>query len=302
MIFFQRNRKRFIPLSPAKPKSNDHNMGNGCTKNLRRLNKNSVAPDHIQQVTSIKSHIEPVKRNTNPFEEDDDDDEIIASTSSALTTARPPSNSKIKNRAPEPPIKKNSPNHSASYLTSPIDTNSIIFDKNESVETNLFKSLRSPQFKRSISVDSSSDRSAQNEKKPFSTNIHRMFKSNLNLPTTSTNQTKSENSLKFTKIYHRLSGSVHSLFTSNLTNSRKQHFSASDTNLNVVNKMNGRCAMSQQQLIDNDYCPSVLYNRKARKSYNEKNFDRTQTFSKWKNQLWLKFSRKKSDPTQTRKS
>lgn len=286
-------------------------MGNGCTKNIQRLNKNSVAPNHKSNPpnTSNESHPNstepnlnrssttnniPKKRSTNPFEEDTSDTDSfllsdpLPSTSSAL--AEPSIHSKSRTLA-SPLSHEN--RTKINRLTSPIDTNSIIFDKTDKLGPKIIKSPQTPrlsQFVRSSSFDSSSDKINQNEKKPFSSNIHRMFRSNMNISSITLNA-RNENSLKLTKLYHRLSGSVHSLFNGNLNNSRKRNLSASDTNLN---KMNGRCGMSQQQLIDNDYCPSVLYNRKERKSCNEK--------KKSKNPFWPIVFRKKSDPTTTRKS
>lgn len=197
-------------------------------------------------------------------------------------------------------------------LSSCIDTKSIIFDKTDSTST---AAQRPSRISRSISVDSSSDKSDEksSDGKRFATaaaHLQRLFKSNQNLSSTAasspspiTTPTAKHDagggggggSLSFPKLYHRLSGSVQSLFANNLQNNRKRNLSASDTNLNRIHR---RCSgLSQQQLIDNDYCPSVFYNRKARKSYSEKNLDKTQTFSRWKNQLWLKFSRKKSNPS-----
>lgn len=288
-------------------------MGNGCTKHIQRLNKNSVAPNHksnsqitsnASHPTSTKPHLNrpantndiPKKRSTNPFEEDTSDtDSFILSEplpSTSYASAEPSIHSKSRTLAA--PL-SHEHRTQLNRLTSPIDTNSIIFDKADKLGPNTIKSSQPPrltQFVRSCSFDSSSDKINQNEKKPFSSNIHRMFQSNMNISSI-TLSAKNENSLKLTKLYHRLSGSVHSLFNGNLNNNRKRNLSASDTNLNL-SKMNGRCGMSQQQLIDNDYCPSVLYNRKERKTCNEK--------KKSKHPFWPIVFRKKSDPTTTRKS
>lgn len=286
-------------------------MGNGCTKNIQRLNKNSVAPNNKSnsQITSNVSHPNstkpnlnrfsttnniPKKRSTNPFEEDTSDTDSFILSEPLPSTSYAPADLSIhsKSRTLAAPLSHEN-RTKINRLTSPIDTNSIIFDKTDKFVPKTIKSPPTPrlsQFVRSSSFDSSSDKINQNEKKPFSSNIHRMFRSNMNISSI-TLSAKNENSLKLSKLYHRLSGSVHSLFNGNLNNNRKRNLSASDTNLNVK-KMHSHRPMSQ--LIDNDYCPSVLYNRKERKSCNEK--------KKSKNTFWSIVFRKRSDPTATRKS
>lgn len=283
-------------------------MGHGCTKNIQRVNKTSVAPNHKtnSQFTSNTSHPKltkpnlnrssttnniPKKCNTNPFEEDTSEtDSFILSDplpSTSCASDEPQIYSKSRTLAARlSHINRTNENRS----TSPIDINSIIFDKTDKFGPKTIQSTQTPrlsQFVRSCGFNSSNNKIIQNEKKPFSSSIHRMFRSNVNISSI-TLSAKNENSLKLTKLYNRWSRSVHSLFDGNLNNNRKRNLSTSDTNLNV-NKMNGRCgAMSQQQLIDNNYCPSVLYNRKERKSSTEK--------KKTKNPFWLIVFRKKSNP------
>lgn len=275
-------------------------MGNGCSKNIRRLNKNTIAPNHVIEPSTpiTTNHIEPIKCQVTQttVTKKPNRIEIGPVGNQAFTTNRlesisrlEPSNSIGKTDARNPCSSSNV-DPDIFNLSSCIDTQSIIFDRSEP------KPIK-PLFTRSISVDSSSDKTDKSaEVKRFSISLHRLFRSNQNLTTTTSNPVPktTENHKNFPKLYHRLSGSVQSLFTGNLNNNRKRNLSASDTNLNRINP---RCGLTQQQLIDNDYCPSVLYNRKARKSYSEKNLDKTQTFSRWKNQLWLKFSRKKSNPS-----
>lgn len=317
-------------------------MGNGCTRNLRRLNKSGVAPNP-------SSHSDGGSDNTslpkiipaNPPDDSDKSPHLVA-PNHIDTNRRPncieigpgeshkpfsgsrlqlassshhemPSTSQIgktdqhnlRNTFYSSSSRASTFDSDAFNLSSCIDTKSIIFDKTESATT-----ARPPShIARSMSVDSSSDKSDEksSDGKRFTAaagHLQRLFKSNQNLttltspPTTTPPAATVKNgggSLSFPKLYHRFSGSVQSLFGSNLQSNRKRNLSASDTNLNRINR---RCnGLSQQQLIDNDYCPSVFYNRKARKSYSEKNLDKTQTFSRWKNQLWLKFSRKKSNPS-----
>lgn len=275
-------------------------MGNGCSKNIRRLNKNTVAPNHIASTSTpiIANYVDPIKyHSTQNLPTKSIHTEVTPSTSTPFNQQR------IQNSTPRLELSNHTGktdalntqrssnfDSEAFNLASCIDTKSIIFDKSET------KLRKPPSFVRSASVDSASNKSVQSgEVNKFTAHLHRLFRSNQNLATTTPNPTnKNEsNNISLPKLYHRFSGSVQSLFNGNLNNNRKRNLSASDTNLNRIN----RCAMSQQQLIDNDYCPSVLYNRKARKSYSEKNLDNTQTFSRWKNQLWLKFSRKKSDPS-----
>lgn len=266
-------------------------MGNGCSKNIRRLNKNTIAPNPVTTATPSPAIINYGEKkyhsiqniSTKPIQ-----NESIPSTSTLQNSmARREIQTNSISKTDTRNTQRSSNVDSDVFNLDTHDTHSIIFDKIES------KSSRQP-FKRSISIDSSSDRSVQSETKKFTAHLHRLFKSNQNLTSTNCATPKTENnSISFPKLYHRFSGSLQTLFNGNLNNNRKRNLSASDTNLNRIN----RCAMSQQQLIDNDYCPSVLYNRKARKSYSEKNLDKTQTFSRWKNQLWLKFSRKKTNPS-----
>lgn len=284
-------------------------MGNGCSKNVRRLNKNTVAPNQITSTSTpiIAHYAEPIKLHSAQKLADKSivHNEVTPSTSMSSQPSRRVQNTttprlELSTTHTEKTDIRNTQSSStfdseAFNIASCIDTKSIIFDKSET-------KAAKPLFVRSASVDSSSDRSVQsNEVKKFTAHLHRFFRSNQNLSTTTAAAvtatpnatTKNEGNISFPKLYHRFSGSVQSLFNSNLNSNRKRNLSASDTNLNRIN----RCAMTQQQLIDNDYCPSVLYNRKARKSYSEKNLDKTQTFSRWKNQLWLKFSRKRSNPS-----
>lgn len=288
-------------------------MGNGCTK---RLNKNTVAPKHTPSTTpNHKSFIDnhrnhvtstPKKRSTNPFEWDENDEQNTPSTSiafrckpaakqSTLTT----NTRKLSNRsiATENPSKYNENKSKTVKVNETIDTNSIIFDKCEPI---VVRPKPPKPFIRSTSIDS--DNSLQTDgRRQFSKNINRFFRSSQNLASTSND--RPENSVSIKKIYNRFSGSVQTLFQGNMSAIRKRNFSASDTNLtnlSVNKKMNGNCRLSQQELIDNDYCPSVLYNRKVRRSSNEKPADSSQ-IARWKNQLWTKFSRKKMDPS-SRKS
>ncbi|XP_055321737.1 protein unc-13 homolog 4B isoform X2 [Sitodiplosis mosellana] len=300
----QRQRKNSpAPRIPIKtPKENTtETMGNGCSKNVRRLNKNTVAPNHVASTSTtpiIAHYAEPIKLHSTHSLANKSINEVTPSTSTSTS-----SNRRVQNTTPrlelyhthiEKTDARNTQSSSnfdseAFNLASCIDTKSIIFDKSETKATK-------PLCVRSSSVDSSSNKSVQrSEVNKFTAHLHRLFRSNQNLASSPTaNATaKNEANVSFPKLYRRFSGSVQSLFNSNLNNNRKRNLSASDTNLNRIN----RCAMTQQQLIDNDYCPSVLYNRKARKSYSEKNLEKTQTFSRWKNQLWLKFSRKRTDPS-----
>lgn len=270
-------------------------MGNGCSKNIRRLNKNTVAPNDVATTsTSINAiYAQPSKfHRTKNVTNKNGSNECIASTSTANTrlSLAPKLPSDAKTDTTRCTNSTNSPSKfdsEAFDLASRIDTQSIIFDKSE-------VNREKPPYSRSLSVDSSSNKSVQSvEVNKFTAHLHRLFKSNQNLASSTKATAKTDSNTTFPKLYHRFSGSVQSLFGGNLINNRKRNLSASDTNLNRIN----RSVLSQQQLIDNDYCPSVFYNRKARKSSCEKQLDAGQTFSRLKNQLWLKFSRKKSDPS-----
>lgn len=262
-------------------------MGNGCTKNIQVLNRNSVAPNEATKPSTSHftiRHVEPIKISVTQ-----------SATSQPNFTDDIPTTSTNRNSHTISAFQ--TPNHSAktdlwninsssNHQNENTDITSIIFDK---IESNSVK----PCIVRSISIDSQSDRSAKSAEiraNRFSiAPLHRLFKSNQNLATTTEKPAnKSENTQKF---YHRFSTSMQSLFSGNLNKNRKRNLSASDTSINK------RFAMSQQQLIDNDYCPSVLFNRKARKSNNIKNTtDKSQNFYRWPNQLWQKFVRKRNDP------
>lgn len=270
-------------------------MGNGCSKNIRKLNKNTVASNYIATTSSSSNTdnhpIDPTKIH-HPKNVTKSSNSIESTPSTSINVHDRNSTPKLNgsNHIGTTETIKN-PKISSQFdsvafeLASCIDTNSIIFDRDD-------RKPVKPSFARSVSVDSSNNKTVHSvEVNKFTAHLNRLFKSNQNLMSTHST-IKSENT--FPKLYHRFSGSVQSLFNGNLNNNRKRNLSASDTNLNRINRC---CALSQQQLIDNDYCPSVLYNRKARKSYSEKNLDKTQTFSRWKNQLWLKFSRKKTNPS-----
>lgn len=275
-------------------------MGNGCSKNIRRLNKNSVSPNDVATTSALTNAIyaQPTKlHRTQNVTNKIGHNECIASTSTANArlSIAPRLSFDGKTDATRSTNSINATNSPSKFdseafnLDSCIDTQSIIFDKSE-------VNREKPSYSRSLSVDSSSNKSVQSvEVNKFTAHLHRLFKSNQNLATNTKSTTKTDNDTNttFPKLYHRFSGSVQSLFGGNLINNRKRNLSASDTNLNRIN----RNVLSQQHLIDNDYCPSVFYNRKARKSTSEKQLDKTQTFSRLKNQLWLKFSRKKSDPS-----
>lgn len=338
-------RKRFPPSHKKPPRKSIEQtsaqiMGNGCSRNLRRLNKSGVAPSS----NGDDDDDDNASPKPNPFDEPDKI-HVIANKisgnhrsncieigpgeshkSNSGSGSRLQIASTSHHEMPSNPIGKTDHNNmqntfcgsssasnfeSDAFNSSCIDTKSIIFDRIESNAAAATPARPAPYIVRSMSVDSSSDKSEEktSDSKRFAaaaTHLQRLFKSNQNLttlassaspsPTTTSSTGKNgAGSLSFPKLYHRFSGSVQSLFASNLQNNRKRNLSASDTNLN---RINGRCSgFSQQQLIDNDYCPSVFYNRKARKSYSEKNLDKAQTFSRWKNQLWLKFSRKKTNPS-----
>lgn len=145
---------------------------------------------------------------------------------------------------------------------------------------------RHPPFQRSSSVDSATEAKEETDRlntKSFS--VSRMFKSSHNLVNEKDVNCKQKGKSEISKLYHRWSGSVHSLFQS-------RPLSASDTNLSVRKKTNN--VLSQQQLIDQDYCPSVIYNRKQRQSQGttEKTAEKTLTFNRIKNNLFQRFARK----------
>lgn len=268
-------------------------MGNGCTKNIR---KSSVAPDDAGKSSTkiVPSFIEPIKINVAQS----------ATTKPSIVAECVPSTSGDRRSPQNKSIfqtsnyfdKNNSRDTNGSsnlYIDNP-EVTSIMFDKVEPSPPTLPQLNGQPHFGRSISIDGRCDKSAKNsdaKQRRFSTSLHKIFKSNQNLATVIQPVNKSESASKF---YHRFSSSMQSLFNSNLNANRRRNLSASDTSLNK------RSAMTQQQLIDNNYCPSVIFSRRARKSSNPKTSDKTQTFSRW-NQLFQMFSRKKT-PKEARKS
>lgn len=336
----QRNRKKLtVPRKlPAPITADTKTMGIDCSKNIPVVNKSTVAPKPYRapqppqnHSRSVISHGAPVrkkppapqpKRTVSAIRPSvvDEKPSVINEKPSVIddklsvSQIRPPVNN-IKSTSTNSLNNNRScgkivPNtkiadHSSvlTFMVAPIDTNSIIFDRSDDFNAKHTSIKRTKSISRSCSVDSSSDRSVNSEPKKSSRNLHRFFKSNINL--TSSNASGSDNNLNFMRFYHRLSDGVQTLFSGNLSGLRKHNMSASDTNLNLRRRGGGRSGgssdqngrLSQQQLIDNDYCPSVLYNRKARKSCSDRDIDKSQTFQRWKQQIWMKFSRRKQPTT-----
>lgn len=252
--------------------SDDLNMGNGCSYgNFRRRRHNAIAPRHPTKLHEIAIGDATTKSQF-----------LLAPKPPRLSTTRgefpkrigsPKSIDELVHvRAAAAPVPVTLPDmHNRNSL---IDENSILSDTNDTPRCSVTKVKPPlPPFVRSTSVDSATTESVDDIRG------------------------KGENR-NLSKLYRQISGSVQSLFQTNLSFSKKRQLSASDTNLNVCGKSispNNRLLLSQQQLVDSNYCPSVLYGRKSRNATSELNLGKTQTFNRWKNHLWLRVTRRKSD-------
>lgn len=304
-------------------------MGIDCSKNVPKINRNTVAPKpnrapqppQTKNSTTTIAHgvAPPSPRKKPPAPQPKHPVTNIKPSTKPVNNIKPHTNPVNNIKSPIKPVPNDikilDRSSTPTFIIAPIDTNSIIFDRSDenlNASGKRHTATKRPPISRSSSVDSSSDRSVHSEPKLSIRNLNRFFKSNINL--TASNASSSDNNLNFMRFYHRLSDGVQTLFNGNLSAVRKRNMSASDTNLSVpyrrsgggggVNSRSGTnrgCMLSQQQLIDNDYCPSVLYNRKARKSCSDRDIDKSQTFQRWKQQIWMKFSRRKQQ-TSTRKT
>lgn len=254
--------------------SDDLNMGNGCSAgNFRRRRHNAIAP-----------HRHPTKLHEISIGD--------ATTKSRFSLAPKPR--RLSATRGEYPKCIGAPKSIDGFVqvraaatpapvplthnrNSLIDENSILSDANDTPRCSVTNLKPRPSFVRSASVDSATTDAI----------IRRESVDDV--------QVKNENR-NLSKLYRQISGSVQSLFQTNLNFNKKRQLSASDTNLNVcVQPKNNHLLLSQQQLIDSNYCPSVLYSRKSRKATSESNLGKIHTFHRWKNHLWLRMMRKKSD-------
>lgn len=264
--------------SEADDRSDEVSMGNGCSYgNFRRRRHNAIAPRHPPKLHEIsigdattKSQflLAPKPRRLSATR--GEFPKRIGSPKSidGLVPVRPAATPIVVTKT-----------HNGNSL---IDENSILSTANDTPRFSVAKvkplaPLPPLTFVRSASVDSSSTDAITRRESADDT------------------QVRNENR-NLSKLYRQISGSVQSLFQSNLNFNKKRQFSASDTSLNVCGKpKNNRLLLSQQQLVDSNYCPSVLYSRKSRNATSELNLGKSQTFSRWKNQLWLRVTRRKSD-------
>lgn len=253
----------------------DLNMGNGCSYgNFRQRRHNAIAPRHPTKLHDIAIGDATTKSQFS-----------LATKPPRLSTTRGEFPKRIG--CPKPidglvhvvhaaaPVPVKHPDtHNRNSL---IDENSILSDTNDTPRCSITKVK---PFVRSTSVDSATTEAIIGDHDAVD-DMH----------------VKNENR-HLSKLYRQISGSVQSLFQTNLSFSKKRQLSASDTNLNVcgaTKNRNNRLLLSQQQLVDSNYCPSVLYSRKSRNATSELNSGKTQTFNRWKNHLWLRVTRRKSD-------
>lgn len=257
-------------------------MGNGCSSGgFRRRRHNAIAPRHPTKLHEISIGDATTKSQFS-----------LAPKPRRLSTTRDEFPKRIGTpkaidgvmqvRAAATPV----PVTIAHNRNSLIDENSILSDVNDLPRVSVTRVkppppappvLARPRYGRSASVDSDK------------TDVIIRHESVDDV------QVKNENR-NLSKLYRQISGSVQSLFQTNLSFNKKRQLSASDTNLNVCTKpKNNRLLLSQQQLVDSNYCPSVLYSRKSRKATSELNLGKIHTFNRWKNHLWLRVTRRKSD-------
>lgn len=261
----------------------DFTMGNGCSfGNFRRRRHNAIAPRHPTKLHEIsigeattKSQFllapKPRRLSTTRSEfpkrigSPKSVDGVIHVRAAAAAVIAP-----VVVAAPVP-VTDTHNRHSL------IDENSILSDANDTPKCSVLR-VKPSQFVRCTSIDSATTDAI------------------IRHDSIDDGQVKNENR-NLSKLYRQISGSVQSLFQTNLNLSKKHQLSASDTSLNVcgVKPKNNRLLLSQQQLVDSNYCPSVLYSRKSRNATSELNLGKTQTFNRWKNHLWLRVTRRKSD-------
>lgn len=253
-------------------------MGSGCSQSIQKMGKSAVVPqnDNTKYITVHENHVVPVAIK---------DLQLLKVNTNVTTNIH-------KNVS----LTSNNNNNNIAFTSDNVPRQTVSMFNNlpsTSIHPNSIlstpKFIRRPQLQRSSSVDSANESNEIEEnvnKKFFS--VNRMFRSSQNLLNDKDVDCKQKGKSELSKFCHRLSGSVHSLFQS-------RPLSASDTNLSIRKKNNQ--VMTQQQLIDQDYCPSVIYNRKQRHSMDtmDKIGEKSLTFNRIKNNLFSRFARKQSN-------
>lgn len=285
-------------------------MGNGCSfGNFRRRRHNAIAPRHSTKLheipigdataaaTSTKSQFSfaskprrlATTRSEFPKHITNSSDQSIVRLSSMRAAAAAAADAVNATTTTTPVPVAHTPNR-----ISLINEHSILSDANDPAQLTAVEpaamvrrkaSLPPIVYVRSASVDSATtDESNRHD------GIAAIDHDNNGI-----SQVKNENG-NLSKLYRHISGSVQSLFPTNAAFGKKRQLSASDTSLNVCGKpKNNRLLLSQQQLIDSNYCPSVLYSRKSRNATSDLNLGKGHTLHRWKNNLLLRFTRRKSD-------
>lgn len=265
-------------------------MGNGCSDckvgkySVRPLQDAQVQTSPVTGQSPAKNLPAPENRNRTSLRKN-----VHEITLSSASTDR-------KVFSSIPTIAEVEPAACIDLPSTSINRNSILFGDRDSPPL----SIR-PTLMRSISTDETkSSTTKPSTSKRFSVNLNRLqlFKSSPNVSDEVKSVREKANEKSLSKLYTRFSGSVQTIFQSKDTNGRRRRqLSASDTDLSACGSH--AQVLSQQQLIDRDYCPSVIYNRKARRC-NEQNTDKSQTFVRWKNQILSRLSRKRTETMDNR--
>lgn len=278
-------------------------MGAGCTKNLSKLGKHSVAPqtdqptpqprfqkpqslddgdrNRFKSTNPFDEQVRIIKpsKSTNPFEEDDDD-----------STHQVP-----------PPLKPINPAYTHSFVPSQfypprrsstaIDQNSILYRSREIHSAGKRNIIRAH-----IHNESVPQRLTHAESQRY-----------LNEISVAARTTVRHEPVN---LYRRLGGSFQTLVTSKKS---VRTISASETNLSNIRRRDessskrfsvgaASVGRSASQL---DYCPSVVFNRlnalRQRENANKESPRRAVTFSRWKSFWTDNFLRKRKD-NQSRKT
>lgn len=277
-------------------------MGAGCTKNLQKFGKHTVAPQNEKSTTKSRfqkqqsldesdrkstnpfdEHVRIIKpsKSTNPFEEDDDD---------------------ISHQVP-PPLKLINPAYTHSFVPSnyhpprhsstAIDQNSILYRSREIHSAGKRNIIRAH-----IHNESVPQRLTHAESQRYLNEI------SVAARTTVRREPVNHN------LYRRLGGSFQTLVT---TRKSVRTISASETNLSNIRRRDessskrfsvgaANVGRSASQL---DYCPSVVFNRlnalRQRENAGKESPRRAVTFSRWKSFWTDNFLRKRKD-NQSRKT
>lgn len=279
-------------------------MGAGCTKNLHRFGKHTVAPQidqptpkpRFQKQQSPDEGDHSRSKSTNPF-----DEQILLIKPSKSTNPFEEDDDDISHQVP-PPLKPINPAYTHSFVPSQyhpprrsstaIDQNSILYRSREIHSAGKRNIIRAH-----IHNESVPQRLTHAESQRYLNEISVAARTVRREPVNS-------------NLYRRLGGSFQTLVTSKKS---VRTISASETNLSNIRRRDDSSSKrfsvgaasdgrSGSQL---DYCPSVVYNRlqafRQRENAGKESPRRSVTFSRWKSFWTDNFLRKRKD-NQSRKT